>query len=136
MKGKKLSYKERMAKLAQDKNERRRIFRDLCKHVEAGYSLDCFRELSHVTIGEYLTTYPEEFVREELDEAMRAGKETWEGIGRRQATGDCLGNSRSWYYNMSNRYGWSDKQKVEAEHKGQVSVSVVNYATMKSSTPA
>lgn len=131
MKGKKATSKERIEKLGQDKNERRKIFKELCDHIRAGYSLDCFALLSDVSINKYLKLYPEEFCQEELHDAMRQGKQGWEDIGRKQANGSCLGNSRSWYYNMANRYGWREKLEVEAEHKGQVQVNVVSYASKK-----
>ncbi len=133
MRGKKLSAKERGEKIARDKKERARIFKELCDHVSAGYSLDCFAPLSAPTIQAYFTRY-EEFDREEFELSLRKGKQMWEGIGRKQATGECLGNSRSWYYNMANRYGWREKLEVEAEHKGQISVNVVSYATQKASS--
>jgi len=95
MKGKKLTLKERQAKLEEDKNERKKIFKELCDHVRAGYSLDCFGPLSEVSIRKYLKVYQEEFIQEELDAALRESKTYWEGIGRRQANGECLGNSRS-----------------------------------------
>ncbi len=62
---------------------------------------------------------------------MREGRQAWEEIGHKQANGQCLGNSRTWFYNMANRYGWRDKIEVEAEHKGQVQVQVVSYASSK-----
>ena len=73
----------------------------------------------------------EEFVEEELKDAMRRGRSYWETLGKRQAAGDCLGNSRTWFYNMANRFGWREKLEVEAEHKGQVNVNVISYATQK-----
>ena len=133
MKGKKLSAKERMAKLEKDAAERRRVFKELCDHLSKGYSLDCFPTMSDVTVRKFITLYPEEFVEEELVEAKRHGKLHWEGIGHRQALGSCLGNSRSWYYNMANRYGWREKVEIEAEHKGEVAINVISYATTKAS---
>ena len=134
MKGKKLSYKERVSKLESDSIERRRVFKELCEHLSRGYSLDCFALLSDVSIKKYLNIYKEEFVQEELEDALRNGKQMWEGIGHKQAQGECLGNSRSWYYNMANRYGWRDKIDIEAEHKGNVSVNIVSYASSKPPT--
>lgn len=131
MKGKKMSVKERQAKLERDAVERRKIFKELCDHVRKGYSLDCFGPLSDTSIKTYLKAYKEEFVQEELDNAMREAKTYWEDIGRRQADGQCLGNSRSWFYNMANRFGWREKLDVEAEHKGQVNVNVVSYASKR-----
>ncbi len=131
MKGKKLSHKERIAKIEDDKTVRRKIFKELCDHVSKGYSLESFSGLSVESIRKYLKVFSEEFVQEELDNAFRNGREMWETIGYRQANGQCLGNSRTWFYNMANRYGWRDRVEVEAEHKGQVSVNVVSYATSK-----
>ncbi len=134
MKGKKLSVKERLVKLEQDKCERRRIFKELCDHVSAGLSIESFGPLSETSIRKYLVSFPEEFCQEELDEAKRKGKAYWEGIGKRQASGDCLGNSRTWFYNMANRFGWREKLEVEAEHKGGINVNVISYASRKPST--
>jgi|SRR5215207_1415375 len=131
MKGKKLTVKERQEKLEASKIERRKIFKELCDHVSKGLSMECFGPLSVVSIREYLKTYKEEFVQEDLDNAIRQGRDWWENIGRSQANGSCLGNSRTWYYNMANRYGWREKLDIEAEHKGQVNINVVSYASQK-----
>ena len=133
MKGKKMTASERIAKLESDKIERRKIFKELCEHVGKGYSIESFPPLSVESVRKYLNTFKEEFVQEELNNAMRQGRDWWEGIGRRQASGDCLGNSRTWFYNMANRYGWREKIDIEAEHKGQVNVNVISYATKKAS---
>ncbi len=124
----KLNYKETMEKVEADIVFRRKIFNDLCTHLREGYSFDCFPALSDTAIRKYTQIYPEDFVQEDIDNALRLGKQTWETIGHRQATGQCLGNSRTWYYNMSNRYGWRDKVDIEAEHRGSLAVSIVNYA--------
>ena len=133
MKGKKLSGKDRKARLAGDPTERRRIFKDICVHLSTGYSLDCFPDLAIECIQGYIKSYPDEFVQEELEEALRRGKVYWEGIGNRQARGDCLGNSRSWQYNMINRYRWSDRLEVDAKMSGSMDVSIVSYASTKAS---
>jgi hypothetical protein len=131
MKGKKLTYKERVEKLEQDANERKRVFKELCAHVEKGYSLECFSLLSSDSIRMYLKTYKEEFVKEELDESLRKGREMWEDIGNRQANGQCLGNSRTWWLNMAHRYKWSDRLDIQSESKGQVAVNIVSYSSAK-----
>lgn len=131
MKGRKLTTQERNEKLENDKGERRKLFKELLAHVEMGLSMESFGPLSEVSIKKYLTVYPEEFIAEELDEAKRRCRGYWEQIGRRQSNGECLGNSRTWFYNMANRFGWREKIEVEAEHKGQVQVNVVSYATHK-----
>lgn len=136
MKGKKLSAKETKSKLEASAEFRKRVFKDLLIHIRSGKSLDCFGPLSEVSIREYLKTYPKEFCGEQLDEARRQAKDGWEAIGRKQADGTCMGNSRSWYYNMANRYGWAEKQEVKQEHSGGVSVNIVSYASTKQATQA
>lgn len=134
MKKDKPPIKERMKHYSESPEARIKCFKLLCKHVREGKSLDCFSELGDESIREFMKLYPDEFNAVELKEAMRGGKEMWETIGHRQAVGTCLGNSRSWYYNMANRYGWRDKLDIEAEHKGNVNVNIVSYASSKPSS--
>lgn len=129
MRGKKLSYKERIAKLAECRDERQKVFKELLAHIRDGKSLDCFSALSEMSIWNYIKDYPDEFVKEDLEQAVRDAKDYWEDIGRRQSNGSCMGNSRAWYYNMANRYNWSERSKVEQDVKGSVSVSIVSYAS-------
>lgn len=110
---------------------RRAVFKKLLSHLRQGYSIDSFEMLAPQAIQEYIKEFPDEFIASEIERATRAGKNEWESIGKRQATGDCLGNSRSWYYNMANRYGWREKVDIEADHKGSVSINVVSYASSK-----
>ncbi len=131
MKGKRVTIKERREALTQSAIERRKVFKELLTHLGAGYSIESFAELSKESIYEFVKAYPEEFCEEEIVAAKRKGQQLWESIGHRQANGTCLGNSRTWYYNMANRYGWRDKIEVEAEHKGSIAVNVVSYATQK-----
>lgn len=133
MKGKKLTLSERKAKLEADKTERRKVFNELLRHIQAGYSLESFDLLSPNTVRGYFVKYPEEFVQEEYDASLRKGRGFWEDIGKRQANGQCLGNSRTWFLNMANRFGWREKIEVEAEHKGSLNVNVVSYASKKPS---
>jgi hypothetical protein len=129
MKGRKMGAVERLRLLESSVSERKKLFKELCMHIEAGYSLDCFGAISDITIKEYINKFPEEFVEQELIKSMRKAKQMWESLGVRQSNGTCLGNSRSWYYNMMNRYNWSDKVNSQVEHKGEVAVQVVNYAS-------
>lgn len=126
-----MSLRERSKKFAEDETYRREVFIALLKHLENGYSLDCFSECSDDSIRKYLKLYKNEWNEEELQQAQRKGKGTWEGIGFKQANGECLGNSRSWYYNMANRYGWREKLDIEQENKGQVQVNIVSYASQQ-----
>ena len=134
MKGRRLTGKERREVLESDAAERRKMFKELCRHLACGYSRDCFEWLSENQIKVYIEKFPEEFVISELEDAMRRGKIFWEGVGRKQSLGECMGNSRSWYYNMANRYGWREKVDIDADVKGSVNVNVVSYASTKKLT--
>ena len=131
VKGKKLSHKERKDKLERDETERRRLFKALCAHVGQGLSIGSFSECHDDTLRDMLKRFPHEFDREELEIALREGKKWWETVGKNQALGTCMGNSRTWYYNMTNRYGWTDKAQIDTNVKGEVSVSVISYASKK-----
>ena len=123
--------REQLELLRTSATERKRVFKDLCNHIKAGYSLDCFSTISEITILEWLKVYKDEFIEEDLYNAMREGKQGWESIGRRQSTGECLGNSRAWFYNMAHRYKWSDRVQVESDNKHAVSVNIVSYASQQ-----
>jgi len=118
-------------KLEESVEYRYKIFEKLLSHISEGYSIDCFSDMSVGAVHAAIGRYPQEFDKESLARAERDGKAGWERIGREQATGRCLGNSRSWYYNMAHRYGWSDRVDARVEHAGSVAVEVVSYARPK-----
>jgi hypothetical protein len=121
------NFKEVKNRMASDAGYRQSVFKSLLKHVRDGYSLDAFNLLSLYSIEAAIKAYPDEFCVEELEAAQRDAKCFWEGLGRKQSDGTCMGNSRSWYYNMSNRYKWTDRVQAEVEHKGNLNVSIINY---------
>lgn len=112
---------------------RREIFEGLLRHLRAGYSLDCYGPVGQSTIEEFTKSYPNEFNVGELIEATREAKQGWEQLGRHQADGSCIGNSRSWVYNMINRYDWTDKTKVETTGTQAVNVNIVSYTSTQAS---
>jgi len=134
VKGRKLTYKERVSKLESDASERRRVATALCKHLAEGFSVESFSELTTNSLKRYMNLYKEEFIPEEIELAAQQGRDMWESIGRKQAMGDCLGNSRTWWLNMAHRYKWSDRVNIETEHKGNIAVNIVSYASSKAPT--
>lgn len=105
------------------------ILKKFFEHVEQGFSVESFPDAKKITIDKWLNelNYDEEI----LEKSKRKGRLVWEIIGKKQSEGTCLGNSRSWYYNMANRYGWQDKISVDADVKGALSVEIVNYSRSK-----
>lgn len=126
-----LSFKERQKQLREDPIERRKMFERLLKHVEAGFSIDSFAEITKNSLQEWFKTFPDEINEEELTFSLKKGMHMWENIGKKQSTGECLGNSQAWRFNMGARYGWSDKIDLKAEHSGSIAVSVVSYASQQ-----
>ena len=128
MKGKRLTYKEKLARLHASKPERVALCSRLCQHLASGFSIDSFNEITADNMRTILEAYSEDFPRDDIECAMQAGRAMWENLGYKQAAGTCLGNSRTWFYNMSNRYGWSERTESKHEHKGAVAVQVVQYS--------
>lgn len=120
--------RERLVLLSQCKEERQKLCQELCKHLELGYSIECFTEVPRKSLQTLLEDYKDDFSWEDIDVALTKGQLSWEAIGKRQAEGACIGNSRSWILNMINRYRWTERVDVSMEHKGAVQVQVVNYA--------
>lgn len=121
-------YKTRRKALEEDPAYRAWIMQKLCSHLREGFSVNCFGVIARKTLERCIKNHPNEFDLEEIESAIEEGQLAWEKLGRAQARGECLGNSRTWFYNMCNRYNWSEKSKVEAETKQAVCVQVVNYA--------
>jgi len=136
MKGKKLSQQEYVIKLEKDKNERRKLHKAFCAHLAEGYSKESFSLTTRFTLERLHKSYPQDFPQEDIELALCDGRDMWETLGKRQASGDCMGNSRTWFYNMAHRYKWSDRIDVSNEHKGTVAVNIVSYASSKPSTIA
>lgn len=134
VKGKKLRYRELQARLHESADERRRLAAKLQAHLSQGFSVDSFPEVTRGTLKRLFELYPEEFDSDERELATLKGMLFWENVGKKQATGECLGNSQAWRFNMSARYGWTDKIDVTAKHSGAVAVEVVNYGAANGSS--
>jgi len=111
---------------------RKWVFQELCKHVESGSSPQGFEWISPNTAVKYFDMYPEEFRKDRYEISLRKGFDWWESVGKRQTLGTCPGNSRTWYYNMSNKYGWSDRQQIQSDSKVTTQVQIVNYGDTQS----
>lgn len=99
--------------------ERREAFRQVCDHIASGLSKECLTVCDWNTVEKYLVDYPEDFVREDLNESFRKGQYVWEALGLKGALGRVPNfNATSWIFNMKNRYGWKDKK--ELQHSGHI----------------
>lgn len=123
-----LTYKEKKEALKDDENYREWIKEKLLQHLREGFSIESFGILAASTLKECIKNHPETFDIVEIESAMNEGQANWERLGYAQANGKNLGNSRTWFYNMANRYGWSERSKVDVDAKQAVTVQVVSYA--------
>lgn len=130
---KRMTYSERQALFHSNAAYRVEVFEGLLKHLRDGFSVDCYSPCSVRLIEESYVKYPLEFDKGAIEEAICDGKAGWEALGKAQANGTCMGNSRTWFYNMSHRYKWSDRQTIDSNVQGSVSVNVVNYTRAKPS---
>jgi hypothetical protein len=121
------TYRERRNALEDDEQYRTWIHKKLLAHLREGLSAQCFGIIDKTTMAEAIKNHPESFDLREIEHAIDEGQAMWEKLGHAQANGKNLGNSRTWYYNMSNRYGWSERSKQEIDSKQAVTVSVVSY---------
>lgn len=124
------TYKERREALKDDEQFRAWIHNKLLQHLREGFSFESLGILANSTMKEAIKNYPESFDLEEIENAMNEGQDMWERLGHAQSNGKNLGNSRTWFYNMANRYGWSERSKVDIDAKQQVQVQVISYADM------
>lgn len=121
-----LSTQQRKKLLESDSDYRSWVFKKLLTHISGGYSLESFPWLGKDKI-ESLMEWAPEFDREALEEALRKNLHLWESIGKKQSTGELIGNSRSWYYNMCNRHGWRERAEIKQETTSNLKIEVVRY---------
>lgn len=86
----------------------------LCKayidHVESGLSDECFPECDPQTLRQYVADFPVDFDTNAMERASRNRQLFWEKTGRDGTVGKIKGfNSRSWQFNMANRFDWRVK---------------------------
>jgi hypothetical protein len=122
------TYKEKKEALKEDQKYREWIHSKLLQHLREGFSPESLGIVAASTLQEYIKKHPETFDLGEIETAMNEGRNMWERLGHAQSNGKNLGNSRTWFYNMANRYGWSERSKVDVDAKQAVTVQVISYA--------
>ena len=80
-----------------------------------GYSKEACAGLLEVAVS---TLYKWRVDHKEFSEAVKEGEARsrlfWEGMGIHGTAGKLPGfNANSWFRNMQNRHGWSDKREIE-----------------------
>lgn len=98
--------------------ERKQLCSEYIAHVESGLSDECFPACDPVTLKKYIQLYPVDFDTDAMIRAKRKRQLFWEEVGRDGTVGKIKGfNSKSWQFNMQNRFGWKEKREEDVNLK-------------------
>jgi len=103
--------------------QRKNLLDAYLNHVKTGYSDKSFIVCDMDTFNSYCKKYPNDFPTDIVEQARRERLLYWEKLGIEGTEGKIKNyNSRSWEFNMKNRFKWSEK--IEVENKGSVVTSI------------
>ena len=106
--------------------QRKKLLTEYLNHICCGYSDKSFTLCDMDTFVHYCKKYPNDFPTDMIERAKRERMLFWEKIGIEGTTGKIPGyNSRSWEFNMKNRFKWSEKIEVESTGNIVTSISFV-----------
>lgn len=112
--------------------ERRALCERFCAHIEQGYSKKSFEECCLFTINRYIADFPEDFVG--IEEAYRKNLKFWEALGIDGTAGNIKNfNSRSWEFNMKNRFreDWADSKEITGPGGSELVPPQINVHVVK-----
>lgn len=107
--------------------DRQRLCREYCEHVEKGYTDDAFSGCDMQTFKKYFKEFPTDFDTELIYKARTARRQFWERIGINGSMGipatyknnkneliESKGkfNDRSWKFIMGNMFNWREKTDI------------------------
>ena len=103
--------------------QRKKLLAEYLTHISSGYSDKSFPVCDMDTFMLYCEKYPNDFPTDIIEQGRRERLLFWERIGIEGTTGKIQGyNSRSWEFNMKNRFRWSEK--IELESRGNILTSI------------
>ena len=112
--------------------QRKKLLTEYLAHISSGYSDKSFTVCDMDTFNNYCTKYPNDFPTDMIEQGRRERLFFWEKIGIEGTTGKIQGyNSRSWEFNMKNRFRWSEK--IELESRGNI-VTSISFVERKTDT--
>lgn len=110
--------------------QRKKLLTEYLNHICCGYSDKSFTLCDMDTFLVYCKKYPNDFPTDMIERGRRERLFFWERIGIEGTTGKIQGyNSRSWEFNMKNRFKWSEKIEVESTGNIVTSISFVERKT-------
>jgi len=117
------NLKNKFAEKFKTKLQRKKLLTEYLNHISGGYSDKSFTLCDMDTFVNYCNKYPNDFPTDMIEKGRRERMFFWEKIGIEGTTGKLHGyNSRSWEFNMKNRFKWSEK--IELESRGNIVTSI------------
>lgn len=109
--------------------ERQALCKAYCDHISKGLSDTCFPECDMETFKDYRNKFAVDFDSDAITTAQRKRQLFWETIGINGTLGiphnyktktgiekeSKQFNAMSWKYNMSNRFGWKERQDMTTD---------------------
>lgn len=109
--------------------ERQALCKAYCEHISKGLSDTCFPECDMETFKDYRGKFAVDFDSDAITTAQRKRQLFWETIGINGTLGiphsykakngiekeSKQFNAMSWKYNMSNRFGWKERNDVTTD---------------------
>jgi hypothetical protein len=127
------NLKNNFAEKFKTKHQRKKLLKEYIDHICKGFSDKSFSLCDMDTFLLYCAKYPNEFPTDIIEKARRERMFFWERIGIEGTTGKIQGyNSRSWEFNMKNRFRWSEKIELESRGNVVTSISFVERKSKKS----
>ena len=112
--------------------ERKKVFKELCEHLEGGFSFAAFPYLAFDTIKSYCKRFPSDFESEKLQEAINKGRLFWEKLGTNGTSGKIDGfRDKTYQFIMMNKYNMSINQKSDVKVKAEVNVAELSDEELK-----
>lgn len=117
------NLQNKFAEKFKTKLQRKKLLTEYLIHISSGYSDKSFTLCDMDTFVNYCNKYPNDFPTDMIEKGRRERMFFWEKIGIEGTTGKLHGyNSRSWEFNMKNRFKWSEK--IELESRGNIVTSI------------
>lgn len=92
--------------------KRRQLCVEWCEHLRKGFTKESFTACDPQTFRRYAKDFPSDFDTDEIQKSEREGRFKWEQWGVLGTLGKIKNfNATCYKFNVSNRYGWVDKQQ-------------------------
>lgn len=106
--------------------KRQKLCEKWCAHMRMGCTKESFEECDPQTFRRYVKDFPSDFDIDAINAAERGGRLKWEKWGIGGTLGQIKNfNSSCYKFNVSNRYGWVEKQQLSNDPENPMPASSV-----------